>query len=95
MYIPVKEFQSQQRKSFRIVQALNGVAVYGHLYCKKEHHEFVTQFIEYSPLFTGHDDLIDAVAIGVDDAMQELNVIEGDFSRDDGDTPLDNWRACP
>lgn len=96
VYVPVDKFDSKQRKSYRITQALNGVAVYGHLYCKKEHTEFVDQFIQYSQLFKDHDDLIDAVAIGVENARNEL-AIEGEYSvLGEKDIPeLDNWRAAP
>ncbi len=65
LYIPVYKVADLRKKSDRIVQALGETSAYGRLYCKPEHTKFVQQFTEYSPLFKGHDDVLDAVAMGI------------------------------
>lgn len=65
VYIPVHQVQDRRRKSDRIVQALGGYSAYGKLWCRPEHSKFIEQFVEYSPTFGGHDDVLDAVAMGI------------------------------
>jgi len=96
VFTPVQPFQSKQRKSYRIVQAVSARASYKHLYCRTEHVEFIQQFIGYSPLFEDHDDLIDAVAMGLDAISNELDVIEGDYyTVNDKAIPDLDWRNAP
>ena len=54
----------RSRKSDRIVQTLGGTSGYGKLWCRPNHTKFIEQFVEYSPTFGGHDDVLDAVAMG-------------------------------
>ena len=96
IFTPVQPFQSQQRKSYRIVQTVSARASYKHLHCRTEHVEFVQQFISYSPLFSDHDDLIDAVAIGLDAIAKELDIIDGEYyTIDDKEIPSLEWRHAP
>lgn len=99
MYLPVYQVQDRRRKSDRIVQALGGVSGYGKLKCLPRHTKFVEQFTEYSPTYGGHDDVLDAVALGVTWAERQ-NVgdwIEGEISQveDDEDYPALDFRAAP
>lgn len=96
VFTPVRPFSSKQRKSYRIVQAISARAAYKHLHCRNEHTEFVTQFVSYSPIFEDHDDLIDAVAIGIDEIAKELDIIDGDYyTVDDKSIPDLDWRHAP
>jgi hypothetical protein len=77
---PVKD---RRRKADRIIQALGGLSAMGHLYCRESHVEFIQQFTEYGPLVDIHDDLLDAVAMGVTASNPALDgiVLEGEARR--------------
>ena len=60
----LKDFKDKRSKFDRIVDGLSGVASAKKLYALPEHSEFFQQFGEYPDV--PHDDLIEAVAIGVD-----------------------------
>lgn len=66
IYFATKDTKNDRRPKFmRIVTSLAGVASQGHLWCLKEHSEFLLQFQSYGPGYKGHDDLLETVAIGV------------------------------
>lgn len=65
IYIPVREFRDKRKKSDRITQAIGDVAAHGNLFYRGESQkEFLEAFVSYYPNFPGHDDLLDAIAIG-------------------------------
>ena len=66
----IKEYTDQRSKFQRIVDALNGPASAGHLYCKREMTEFIEQFGAYKNV--SHDDVIECAAIGVDELSQPM-----------------------
>ena len=62
-YFVIKEYRDRRKKYDRIVDGLSGPASNGRLFVRKEHLEFIMQFRDYQNV--SHDDLIEAVAIGV------------------------------
>jgi hypothetical protein len=66
IYFAITDTKSDRRPKFvRIVTSLSGPASQGHLWCRKEHTDFVHQFQSYGPGYKGHDDLLETVSIGV------------------------------
>jgi hypothetical protein len=66
IYFAIADTKSDRRPKFiRIVTSLSGVASQGHLWCRKDHSDFVHQFQSYGPGYKGHDDLLETVSIGV------------------------------
>jgi hypothetical protein len=66
IYFATKDTKNDRRPKFiRIVTSLSGPSSQGHLWCRKEHTEFIIQFQSYGPGYRGHDDLLETVAIGV------------------------------
>lgn len=97
VYIPVYQVQDRRRKSDRIVQALGETSGYGRLYCKSSHTKFIEQFTEYSPLGGNHDDVVDAVAMGITWAQTQAigDWIDGEATDIDDELPLLNFRNAP
>jgi hypothetical protein len=58
----------RRKKYNRIVSSLNGIASQGRLWCSETHHEFIRQFGTYGAV-QDHDDLLDAVAMGMTDLV--------------------------
>lgn len=65
MWLTVESFTDRRKKEDRIVQAFTAVAPFGQLLIREEHAEFVEAFELYGPEFADHDDLLDAVSIGI------------------------------
>lgn len=66
VYFATKDTKNDRRPKFvRIVSSLSGVASQGHLWCRKEHSDFILQFQSYGVGYRGHDDLLEAVSVGV------------------------------
>jgi hypothetical protein len=87
------------KKTYRIPQALSGLAAFGHLHCRHEHQDFIEQFASFSPLVDDHDDLIDAVAMGVESVQTEL-IYEGESELVSVEESAykalpSEWRAAP
>lgn len=99
IYLPVYQIQDKRGKADRIVQALGGISAYGKLWCKPSHTKFIEQFTEYSPTYGGHDDVLDAVAMGVTWGTNQsvCDWVEGEFTQvdDADDYPKLNFRAAP
>lgn len=99
VYLPVYKVQDRRNKADRIVQALGGLSGYGKLKCKPTHTKFVEQFTEYSPTFGGHDDVLDAVAMGVTWAENQSvgDWIDGEAYEveDEDDIPQLGFRGAP
>lgn len=99
VYLPVYRVQDPRRKSDRIVQALGETSGYQRLYCKPHHTKLVEQFTEYSPTAKMHDDVLDAVAMGITWATNQgvSDWIDGEYTRedDDDDLPRLDFRGAP
>ena len=96
-YVPVYKVQDKRRKSDRIVQALGETSGYQRLFCLSTHTKFIEQFVEYSPVAKMHDDVLDAVAMGITwgETQGVSDWIEGEFSTEDDELPKLNFRSAP
>jgi hypothetical protein len=66
LYLPVHRVEvHSMKKADRIIQALGGVAAYHHLHCLPSHTKLLEQYAEFAPGVKMHDDVLDALAIGV------------------------------
>ena len=68
IWVPVIEYTDKRPKSVRIISALSGISSYGHLWIRREHVDFISQFVNYPNV--PHDDILDALAI----AISEINM---------------------
>lgn len=90
----------RRSKADRIIQSFahSGLAPYGNFLCRKEHVEFIQQFVDFAPDVEQLDDIIDAASIGLT-SMNIDEFIEGDFERideDERDYPqLERFRGAP
>jgi phage terminase large subunit-like protein len=97
-FLPVYQIQDKRRKADRIVQALGGRSAYGKLWCKASQIKFLEQFTEYSPTYGGHDDVLDAVAMGITWGTNQSagDWLDGEYERiDETDVPKLSFRAAP
>ena len=96
-YLPVYKVQDTRRKSDRIVQALGETSGYQRLKCKPAHTKFIEQFTEYSPLAKMHDDVLDAVSMGITWAEKQGvgDWIEGEFDEVEDESPRLSFRGAP
>ena len=62
-YFVIKEYRDRRKKYDRIVDGLSGPAANESLFISLDHVDFISQFRAYPAV--SHDDLIEAVAIGV------------------------------
>lgn len=78
----VHKIDDRRKKSDRILQAIGSAVGYGRLKVKVTHFKFLDQYANYSPTARMHDDVLDAVAMGIDYA-QTLGLddwIEGEYT---------------
>lgn len=104
IWIPVERWPEKgterRSKADRIIQSFahSGLAPYGNFYCRKEHTEFIQQFVDFAPDVEGEDDLIDCIAIGLA-SMNIDEFIEGEYedvTDDERKVPqLERFRGCP
>lgn len=97
-YVPVHKIQDRRRKADRILQAIGATTGYGRLRVRSSHFGFLDQYAGYSPMSKAHDDILDAVSMGIDYG-QSLNVgdwLEGEFENVT-DVPMKRleFRQCP
>jgi hypothetical protein len=74
------------------------LSAYGKLWCRPNQTKFVEQFVEYSPTFGGHDDVLDAIAMGVTWSERQSvgDWIDGDAVEvDDDEFPVLDFRNAP
>lgn len=96
-FVPVYQVQDRRRKSDRIVQAIGETSGYQRFHCKPTHTKFIEQYTEYSPRIEMHDDVLDAVAMGITWAETQgvSDWIEGEYSVEDDEAPRLNFRGAP
>lgn len=95
VYYAVVVPKDKRPKYNRILSTLSGPASQGHLWCSPLHTDFILQFESYGLGYRGHDDLIDAVSMGVAELTNPyLELGAGDYSADDVET-FPFRRACP
>ena len=88
-YFVIKEYQDRRKKYDRIVDGLSGPTSNERFFVKEEHTEFLSQFSAYPAV--SHDDLIEAVAIGVSE-LSGMNYEDADEQWDD---IIENERGIP
>jgi len=59
----IEEFDDRRSKRDKIIDGLSGPAAAGHIYIRKSHTDFISQFRDYPAI--ANDDLIEAMALGV------------------------------
>jgi phage terminase large subunit-like protein len=62
-YYVIDDLADNRNKVTRITDSYSGPCSNGHFYVKKEHTEFIAQFIEYPDV--SHDDILDAGAMAI------------------------------
>jgi hypothetical protein len=67
----------KRKKSYRIIDSIGAAVANSQLFVSPTHLEFIEQFTSYPNVV--HDDLIEAVAVGVKEAMEHAG--GGDFRR--------------
>lgn len=67
VYYLIEERRDKRSKYSKIVDGLSHTASHGELYIREEHLDFIEQFLSYPDV--SHDDVLEAVAVGV----EELN----------------------
>lgn len=104
IFVSIDRVQDRRKKSDRIVQAFVSVAPFGDFYIRDGMVEFIEQFSRYSPTSKDHDDLLDAIAIAIDnapavDGLGDDEYIEGEFRRlsdeDSRDTVERDFMGAP
>lgn len=98
VYLPVYKVQDRRRKSDRIIQALGETSGYHRLFCLPSHVKLIEQFTEYSPNVEMHDDVLDALAMGITWGNNQGldDWLEGEYTEaDDEDTPRLTFRNSP
>jgi hypothetical protein len=98
-YVPVHAVEDRRRKSDRIVQAIGSATGYGRLHVKTTQAKFLHQYAMYSPLSAEHDDVLDAVAMGIEagNQLQIENWIEADYQTvtEELSPKQVEFRSCP
>jgi len=86
----------RRKKSYRIVDAIGSAASQGKLYVHPSHTEFIQQFNAYPAI--DFDDVIEAVSMAIDEAINDGGILEGEFSvleNLDGDYEELEFGGCP
>ncbi|MBW2081551.1 MAG: hypothetical protein JRI39_00355 [Deltaproteobacteria bacterium] len=94
-YVQIDAPTERRKKVHRIVQAFSGIASSGRFYIHPRMVDFKEQFISYP--FTAHDDLLDAVAMGLG-ALEDLDIgeeSEAFETKEERDFELYEWRTAP
>jgi phage terminase large subunit-like protein len=98
-FVPVHRVQDRRRKADRILQAIGATSGYGRLLVKATHFGFIEQYNTYSPLSREHDDILDAVSMGIDygASLGMADWIEGEFEEEEAreDVKSLEFRSCP
>lgn len=98
-YFPIREIADRRAKRDKIIDSLNGVVSEGKFFVHSSHVEFIQQFGEYPDVV--HDDLLDAAAMAVKEAMlwggsDEAHEGDPGSLASERDIPdLDEYRGAP
>lgn len=100
VWFQVEPLQDRRAKPDRIIQAFagSGLAPYGNFYCRETHTKFKEQFGSFAPDIDQHDDILDAIAMGLMSMGAGLD-LEGEYERIEEDEErapqLEHFRSCP
>lgn len=97
IYTPVFKIQDRRGKADRIIQAIGEKTGLAMFRCRPTHTKFIEQYTEYNPTIEMHDDVLDAVAMGITWATNNSveDWIEGEFHEVEDDLPRLNFRSAP
>lgn len=79
IFIHVDRIQDRRKKSDRIIQAFTQCAPFGNFHIREGMTDFVEEYERYSPMSRDHDDLLDAVAMGLDDTAGSALLADNDY----------------
>lgn len=65
IFLPIRKVQDRRKKSDRIIQAIAGYLAYGRLYVHPSMEKLIQQLDDYDPMVEMHDDVLDALAMGI------------------------------
>lgn len=91
LYLSVYKIQDRRAKPDRIVQAIGEASGYRRLRVLPIHTKFIEQYTEYSPTAKMHDDVLDAVSMGICWAQKQgvSDWLEGEYTEVDDDEKPD------
>jgi len=93
-YVNIAPIEDKRKKSDRIRQELTDLAFAGKLHSHEMFNTFNDQFYSYPDV--SHDDWLDALAIALMAATEDMGVIiEGEFEEVEDLPALGDWRGCP
>lgn len=98
LYLPVYKIQDVRRKADRIIQAIGETSGYQRLWTQARQTKFIEQYTEYSPLVEMHEDVLDAVSMGITWAENQgvSDWLEGEARElDDDELPRLSFRGAP
>lgn len=100
VFVPIDAIQDKRSKANRIMQAIPGLAAYGHFYIRSSMTELITQADDYDPGVKDQpDDLLDAIATGItamNPAIRAMNVLEGEYAKlDESQYERIEFRGAP
>ncbi len=98
LFIPIDAIDDKRKKTDRIIQALAGLVAYGHLHVHPSMTKLIQQLQDFDPLVEQHDDVIDALAMGVTALNPALRVLaqnEDFYNEDDNEYDEINFGGCP
>jgi len=95
--IAVEQVTDKRKKEVRIVDALTGPCSHNRFLVRREQTEFINQFLSYSKVRSiPHDDLLDAVAMGMHSLTNFEYLGEDDwFGEAEDDVKQIEFRGCP
>lgn len=95
MYYSVVPIADGMAKFARITNVLTGLATEGKLWVGPEHTNFIEQFEQYGPTYSGHDDDLDASALALQDIANPW-LERHDAGLEDSDVEeFPMLRSCP
>lgn len=106
IFVPIHQIQDRRKKSDRIIQAISGYLHFGRLYVHPSMEKLLQQLKDYDPLAEMHDDVLDALAMGIMElspwmieAGDDERTIEGEFrviqEQEDAEFEDISWRGAP
>jgi predicted phage terminase large subunit-like protein len=97
-YVAVHAVQDRRKKSDRIIQAIGNASALGRLFIRTTQTKLIQQYTSYSPLSREHDDVLDAVAMGIEagEQMQINDWLEGEYETiNEPSLKKLEFRSCP
>ena len=94
-YRPIQEVDDKRGKADVILQSYLDYAPLGLLYVREGQTEFLEAYLTWNPLYTGHQDLLDAGARGLDASGTSGAEADEDPANEDYEPLPQGWRSAP